>query len=378
MRLAIRLGARLHLCTTGLLVATLAGSPSATAEPAHEPYALVQPRIEERPARDHRSAMEPDEAQRWGRLQQASIEYAAMIIETYPGRELFFKMRNVEPVYYLTRLITAQTEDLARVHRVNLSQSGSCNSAHQRAYLEHKGVHQRALDAGKRLLLVDGSALYGTTFGAFGAGLSADPTRIQTHVIASTQETVPSSRVTARAILGDDHAEGAVTNLPSRENNHETMAHWEVGAIPHYCATSTHYAQLDDGRWVAMAPTDQRPGDWYGGDDIAATRQRALRFLEDLKHTFAQPATQQLLQQRRALWRQTRRLISAGDLPGLASLIEQQYACAPSGRFAEAYARDVADLVRLGRHRARVRLSAADLRGAESKRELITRSLRAH
>jgi hypothetical protein len=317
---------------------------SVTARADHEAYELVQPRIEDLAATNHGSRLHKDLGKRWRSLHRVSLEFAAMALEIYPGADLFFKGRNTEPLYYATRLAAGKESPGQRIRVVNISHSGTLKHPNLSDYLRDKGLHDKALAEGRKLAFFDGTTYEGTTTNAVRRTLAPENRgKLAIHVLPSLDPSIPSARLAAHWVYDRREAKDYLEQGKTPEWSY--AARWEFGYFPLYTHNSDSYAQLADGRWVAMSCADRRTRtDDPRVENVALARQEAVHFLEDLKAYLQKPSSQRRVAKRRALWRATRQVIDTGDVDGLIDLIQRVHRRGSRDRVARAFAADATEL----------------------------------
>jgi hypothetical protein len=243
---------------------------------------------------------------------------------------------------------------------VNISHSGTMNDPNLGAYLRHRGISDEAVHQGRRFVFADGSIAGFTTSNAFKAAAfpqtnaAHDPAVV--HAIAGPAgQPERYSWLSLRSFVGDGglDAPDDATKLQRVEDAYlQVIGHWEFSVtLPHVLGNSSHYAQQADGSWTAMSRRDRQvwtADAWQqSSPNVEAERERALRYMEDLKAFLTDGANQARFRSRIALWRRLRRAADRGRWDRIAAIVEDEHARDPG--FGEALARDVVGALHFGR-----------------------------
>lgn len=150
-----------------------------------EPYS-VRPHISAMKAKPH------DLSASWKDLRAAHFSFVAELLELYPDREIYFLARDAE-LLYDTAYLVAKPDERNRLHLINISRA-NMHAQGVTDYLEQNGISNQALKNGKKVLLVD-TGFAGTISNTISEYLEdSAKLNLKTHLIASTNFLLPSSR----------------------------------------------------------------------------------------------------------------------------------------------------------------------------------------
>lgn len=264
----------------------------------------------------------------WSRFKRGQLEAAAMLLEMYPDRELYFFARDMEYLYDVARWATRNEPALSkRIHLLNISRDNRA-SEHLKDYLSQEGISESALRNGKKILFID-TGFRGTISRIIESHFPLELKKnFKTHFMLSMNSEHPSTRVFLTAI------DPAAHRLSPDSMNGSMLEEYEQ--MPRYMNRSTRFAQIN-GKWHPVSDRDAI-------SDGTVSKPKALQYMEDLILDVEKDASQSLLRQRRSQWRALLQLSRSGDSKkigaGLKNLLESH----PENRFIEAMVRDFIDL----------------------------------
>lgn len=237
----------------------------------------------------------------WQVLKKAHFSFVAELLELYKG-EIYFLARDSEYLYDVARLVTQGTPDANRIRLLNISR-GNMRDPLILEYLNENGISEHELLNGKDIHLVD-TGFAGTIPRVVGERFSElARRRLKTHLIVSDNPQHPSSRVFL------SHLNPAINSL-NPSSMHGTIVSYEH--MPRYTDRSVRFVYAH-GRYHAVS-------DIHGGGDGSVSKQRAIRYMQDLAATWGQPETQDLFKNERL---QAARLRKVFEYDNKAAAIEE-------------------------------------------------------
>lgn len=212
--------------------------------------------------------------QGWSALKEAHFSFVAEILALYPPDvHIYFLARDSEHLYDVARLVTEGTETQKRIHLLNVSRA-NMGAPNLREYLEENGISEGALKSGRKVLFVD-TGFAGTIPRVIGEAFSENArAHLKTHLVVSSNPQHPSSRVFL------SHLNPSINDtLPS--TMHGSIVNYEH--MPRYTDRSSHYVE-ENGRLHPISPLG-------AGHDGSVSKDRSLRFMQDLRAEWEKPET---------------------------------------------------------------------------------------
>ncbi len=301
----------------------------------------------------------------WSKLRRGHLEAVAQLLEFYPDREIYFLARDSELLYDLAKVMTQNDRAASkRLHLLNVSRL-SMRSEHLPNYLVQEGISNKALQSGKKFLFVD-TGFGGTIPNAIQRTFPwSDTNAFQTHLMASSNAEHPSTRVFLSALnpmagsLPPGHLKGSVGAYE-----------W----LPHTHSRSNDFGFADN-KWVPISTLRE-------DDDRAASPERAIPFMEDIRHYGESPEAKTLLQELRSTYRGIYRKVQAGDQAGLVEDLKGLLAKTPeTDPLAESRVRDIVEIVQRNHSASGIQISSSDVGLPEikdtesSNRQLLMRKV---
>jgi len=281
----------------------------------------------------------------WPKLRRAHLEAVAQLLEFYPDREIYFLARDSELLYDLAKVMTRGDRAASkRLHLLNVSRL-NMRSEHLPNYLAQEGISNRALHKGKKFLFVD-TGFAGTIPSAIQRTFPwSDENSFQTHLMASSNAEHPSTRVFLNALnpmagsLPPGHLKGSVGAYE-----------W----LPHTHSRSNDFG-IADKKWVPISTLRD-------DDDRFAAPEKAIPFMEDIRHYAESSEAQKLLQNLRGTYRGIYRKIQAGDQAGLVGDLKGLLSQTPeTDPLAESRVRDIIEIVQRNHSASGLQISSSDV-----------------
>lgn len=281
----------------------------------------------------------------WPKLRRAHLEAVAQLLELYPDREIYFLARDSELLYDLAKVMTrGNSKASKRLHLLNVSRL-NMHSEHLPNYLFQEGISKTALKKGKKFLFVD-TGFGGTIPNAIQRTLPwSDTSAFQTHLMASSNAEHPSTRVFLSALnpmagsLPPGHLKGSVGAYE-----------W----LPHTHSRSNDFGVVDK-KWVPISTLRE-------DDDRAAAPEKAIPFMEDIRHYGESSEAKKLFQDLRGTYRGIYRKIQAGDRTGLVGDLKGLLAQTPEiDPLAESRVRDIIEIVQRNHSASGLQISSNDV-----------------
>jgi len=231
-----------------------------------------------------------DLGKEWQQLKMAQLETLAMVIEMYPDREVYFLARDSELLFDQAKLLLRDNkEQLDRLHLLNVSRA-NLKSNHLKDYLIQEGISEERILEGKKPLFLD-TGFKGTIPRVIGSLFSPEVAeQMETQLLCSDNKEHPSSRSFLSWLNPY-----AFELHPGRM--HGTIISYEN--IDRYNNRS-HDFEKRDGQWRPIST----PISSEGKSDGKVSKERALKFQEDLVNFTQSAEAQSFFEKRRQLWRE--------------------------------------------------------------------------
>ncbi len=281
----------------------------------------------------------------WPKLRRGHLEAVAQLLEFYPDREIYFLARDSELLYDLAKVMTqGDASTSRRLHLLNVSRL-NMNSEYLPNYLAQEGISKKTLENGKKFLFVDtgfGGTIPNTIQRTF---LFSKPDAFQTHLMASSNAEHPSTR----AFLSGLNPLAA-TLPPGTLRGSVGTYEW----LPHTHSRSNDFGVVDK-KWVPITTLRE-------DDDRLGRPEKAIPFMEDIRHYGESAEAKKLLQSLRGTYRGLYRKIQAGDQAGLVEDLKGLLAQAPeAGSIQESRVRDVIEIVQRNYPQSGIQVSSRDV-----------------
>jgi len=278
--------------------ATVAASAVAASVPdfgAFESYA-TRPDILALTPQEH-----PELGGDWQKLKRGHLEAVAQMVGLYPDRELYFLARDSELLYDLARFYFKDDSGaLSRIHLLNASRL-NMRADHVREYLKQEGISEAGLRGGLQVVFID-TGFSGTIPRVLSEYFPAElGSKLQTHLLSSSNPRHPSSRVFLTSINPAAPAMNPGTL-------HGSVVSYEH--LPRFTDRSSHFRQDTAGRWHPVSPKS-------AAGDGTVSRERARAYQEDLLAFARTNEAQAHFKARFSQWREMRGMLDAGDGAGL-------------------------------------------------------------
>ena len=237
----------------------------------------------------------------WEKLKEGHLEAVAQILGMYPDHKIYFLARDGELLYDLAKLFVTTTQseaDAGRIHLINVSRA-NMKDEHLKDYLEQEGIKEEELKKGQKVLFVD-TGFAGTIprniQELYPENLRA---QLQTQLMASANPAHPSSRAFLKGLN-----DAADSMDPSRAQG--SILSYEY--MPRYTHRATAFKQIK-GKWQPWASDNSE------ANDGEVSKEKAMKYMEDMKEYGLEPATKDLYLKRRAFWDRFRRALEDAKHP---------------------------------------------------------------
>jgi hypothetical protein len=262
----------------------------------------------------------------WESVKAAHFSFVAELLALYPpDTHLYFLARDSEHLYDVARLVTQGTAESQRMHLLNVSRA-NMRDQNLKGYLKENGISEETLTAGRKVLFID-TGFSGTIPRVIGENFSADSRRkLKTQLVVSSNPQHPSSR----AFL--IHLNPSV-NEQSPSSMHGSIVSYEY--MTRYTDRSSQYV-FSNGQYHPVSPIGK-------STDGNVSKERSLRYMEDLKAEWQKPETRARFQAEIMQFKEIKHLLSesteSAQMELKAELEKRKNS--PEGRLLEAQIRDI-------------------------------------
>ncbi|OFZ26256.1 MAG: hypothetical protein A2381_09105 [Bdellovibrionales bacterium RIFOXYB1_FULL_37_110] len=262
---------------------------------------------------------------KWDDLKRAHVEAVAMLLEMYPEEEIYFLARDSELLHDAAKIVSKDDpKRLKQIHLLNISRA-NMRDEHVKDYLAQEGISKEAFSKGKQIVFVD-TGFVGTIPDTLQTYFPAEfHKNMRTHLMSSSSSEYPSTRVFLTAL------NPAASSL-NPGNMHGTIIDYEH--MPRFTDRSTRF-ELKEGKWHPISPIKS------SGSDGEVSKSLGIKYAEDLKNYLESDEAKNLMQKRRALWKDLLDISKKNDKDALIAKLKTIITDKELGPYGEAMARDL-------------------------------------